>query len=53
LPHPAAHRLAGDFQLAGDLRLRHALAEQPEPLRLAPLQRLKIPSLPRGLPARI
>jgi hypothetical protein len=31
LPHPTAHRLAGDVQLAGDLRLRHALPEQSPP----------------------
>jgi hypothetical protein len=48
LPHPAAQRLAGDLQLAGDPSLRNALAEKLQGFHAAALQGVEVPSLAFG-----
>jgi len=43
LPHPAAHRLTGDFQLASDLSWRNSLAEKVPGFHAAALQSIEVP----------
>jgi len=49
LPHPAAHRLAGDLQLSGDLSLSNALAEQAQGFHAAALEGVEVPFLAFGV----